>query len=319
MAKTLFLLGTGFIGGSVLNALLEDKKDQYTISALCRDPKKADKLKELGVRPVQGELASDELIAKEAAEADIIMHIATADDLPSVQSILKGLAKRSSSKAPAVYIHTSGTGVLTVPTRPTDVVFTDKDPKTLDEQIPDDAPHREVDLAIKKAVESKELNAKVSIILPPCIYGIGTGPFNKISIQCPLWIREAIREGKLISHGPDRTWNNIHIHNLVTGYLTLLSHLEQTSSPPPLYVFAETGVHRWGDIADVLDKELKQRKLISGDRVVDPEGSTDTETGTQSRATAEWLREWGWKVKDLPSLAESLPHEIDFMRETGAI
>lgn len=71
MAKTLFLLGTGFIGGSVLNALLEDKKDQYTISALCRDPKKADKLKELGVRPVQGELASDELIAKEAAEADV--------------------------------------------------------------------------------------------------------------------------------------------------------------------------------------------------------------------------------------------------------
>jgi len=69
-AKSLFILGTGFIGGSVLAALLE-KKDQYSIAALCRDPKKADQLKELGVRPVQGELASDELIAKEAAEADV--------------------------------------------------------------------------------------------------------------------------------------------------------------------------------------------------------------------------------------------------------
>ncbi|GAA5936351.1 hypothetical protein JCM3775_006475 [Rhodotorula graminis] len=318
MPAQLFLLGTGFIGGSVLAALLE-KKDQYNIAALCRDPKKADKLKELGVRPVQGELASDELIAKEAAEADIIMHIATADDLPSVKSILKGLASRSSSKPPAVYIHTSGTGVLTVPQRSTDVVFTDKDPATLDKEIPDHAPHREIDLAIKAAVESKKLNAKISIILPPCIYGIGTGPFNKISIQCPLWIKEAIKEGHLISHGPDATWNNVHIKNLVTGYLTLLAHLENESSTAPLYVFAETGVHRWGDIADVVDRELKLRKLISGDLVIDPKGSTDTETGTQSRATAELLREFGWEIQDAPTLAESLPDEIAFMQKTGAI
>lgn len=36
------------------------------------------------------------------------MHIATADDLPSVKSILKGLEKRDKSKPRAIYIHTSG-------------------------------------------------------------------------------------------------------------------------------------------------------------------------------------------------------------------
>lgn len=111
----------------------------------------------------------------------------------------------------------------------------------------------------------------------------------------------------------------MHIKNLVTGYLTLLAHLEKESSTAPLYVFAETGVHRWGDLADVIDRELKQRKLISGDPVVDPKGSTDTETGTQSRATAELLREFGWKIQDAPSLAESLPEEIAYMQKTGAI
>ena len=69
MSKSIFLLGTGFIGGSVLAALLAEKK--HTISALCRDPKKVAKLEELGVRPVQGELSSDEVISKEAAEADV--------------------------------------------------------------------------------------------------------------------------------------------------------------------------------------------------------------------------------------------------------
>ncbi|BGP40998.1 hypothetical protein JCM10449v2_004965 [Rhodotorula kratochvilovae] len=315
MSKSIFLLGTGFIGGSVLAALLEEKK--HTISALCRDPKKAAKLEELGVRPVQGELSSDEVISKEAAEADIIMHIATADDLPSVKSILKGLANRPASKAPAIYIHTSGTGVLTVPTHPMDVIFSDKEPEKFDKLVPDHAPHREIDLTIKEAVESKKLNAKISIILPPCIYGVGTGPFNQISIQVPRWIKESVNEKKVINHGADRVWNNIHVRNLATGYLTLLAHLEQADSQPPLYVFAETGEHRWGAIGELLDRELRQRGLISGEIVDDPEGSHDTETGTQSRCKAEWLREWGWKVEALPSLEESIPEEIEHMKATG--
>lgn len=70
MAKTLFLLGTGFIGGSVLTDLI-NQKDRYEIAALCRDEKKAKKLEELGVRPVMGELASDEVISKEAQQNDV--------------------------------------------------------------------------------------------------------------------------------------------------------------------------------------------------------------------------------------------------------
>lgn len=38
----------------------------------------------------------------------IVLHMATADDLPSVKSILKGLSRRDSSKPPVIYIHTSG-------------------------------------------------------------------------------------------------------------------------------------------------------------------------------------------------------------------
>ena len=73
MTKSVFILGTGFIGGSVLAALL-DQKDRYEISALCRDDKKAKKLEELGVRPVMGELASDDVISKEAEQNDVSGH-----------------------------------------------------------------------------------------------------------------------------------------------------------------------------------------------------------------------------------------------------
>lgn len=70
MTKSVFILGTGFIGGSVLEALRQEK-DRYEISALCRDEKKAKKLEELGVRSVMGELASDDVISKEAERSDV--------------------------------------------------------------------------------------------------------------------------------------------------------------------------------------------------------------------------------------------------------
>ncbi|GAA6018237.1 hypothetical protein JCM10207_002878 [Rhodosporidiobolus poonsookiae] len=315
MSKSLFLLGTGFIGGSVLTALLEKKN--YSISALCRDDKKAKKLEELGVRPVRGSLDDDEVISQEAGEADIILHIATADDLPSVKAILKGLGSRSSSKPPAVYIHTSGTGVLTVPEHPVDVIFNDKSPEKFDTLIPDEAPHRKIDLTIKEAVENKKINAKVSIILPPNIYGIGTGPFNRISIQTPRLIREAVKAKKLTIYGPHRWWNNIHIQNLVTAYLTLLSHLESTTTTPPLYIIAETGEHQWKEVGEVVDAELRKRDLIGGETAINPEGSLENETGTQSRSKSEWLHEFGWKVEQLDSVLESIPKEIDQMRADG--
>jgi len=65
---TLFLVGTGFIGGTVLTELLQTGK--YEIAALSRDEGKANKLKELGVRPVMGSL-DDEILAEESSKADV--------------------------------------------------------------------------------------------------------------------------------------------------------------------------------------------------------------------------------------------------------
>ncbi|GAA5876274.1 hypothetical protein JCM1840_003601 [Sporobolomyces johnsonii] len=306
----LFLVGSGFIGGSILTALIQGGK--HEIAVLCRDEKKAETLKGLGVRPVMGTLDSEDVIAKETANSDVIIHAATADDQPSVKAILKGLAQRSSSKPPAIYIHTSGTGILTVPDHPPSIIFSDKNPKQFDELVPDEAPHRDVDLLIKDAVEKKALNAKITIILPPLIYGRGSGPFNKISIQIPGWIKESIREKRVINHGPEKFWNNISIKNLVPGYLTLLAHMEKTQEPP-LYVFCETGYHQWGPAGEHLDKLLKARGLVSQDLTVDPNPSMETACGTMSRSKAELLREWGWEAHDTQTLEESMEEDLDFM------
>lgn len=53
---SLFLVGTGFIGGTLLTDLLASKK--YKISALTRKDDQAKKLEELGVRPIKVRLFS---------------------------------------------------------------------------------------------------------------------------------------------------------------------------------------------------------------------------------------------------------------------
>ncbi|GAA5910357.1 uncharacterized protein JCM6883_002978 [Sporobolomyces salmoneus] len=310
---TLFIVGTGFIGGTLLTSLLEEGK--YEIAALSRDEAKANKLKELGVRPVMGSLDS-EVLVEESAKADIIIHAATADDQPSVKSILKGLSQRPKDKSPAIYIHTSGTGILTVPLHPESIYFSDENPEQFDNLVPDHAPHRDVDLLIKKAVEDGKLNAKISIMLPPCIYGRGTGPFNKISIQIPRWIRRSIEEKHVTQYGPERWWNNIHVENLIDGYLVLLHQIEKTDSAPPLYVFCETGEHQWGTIGEIIHKELSAKKLVDSEPQATDAEDTICQTGTQSRAHADLLRKWGWKgdrVKQ--TIEESTVEDIEYILE----
>lgn len=65
----LFLLGVGFIGGSLLQGLL--KSGKYEITALCRDETKANVLRELGVKPLMGDLSSDEVIVAASLANDV--------------------------------------------------------------------------------------------------------------------------------------------------------------------------------------------------------------------------------------------------------
>ena len=114
MSVSVFFLGaTGYIGGSLLKAILASPlAEQFKITALYRSPKDEARLASLGVTPLKGDLVADPETVKAAAYAsDLVIDCAHSDT--SVQAILAGLAQQhaETGKKP-VYIHTSGTGVL---------------------------------------------------------------------------------------------------------------------------------------------------------------------------------------------------------------
>jgi nucleoside-diphosphate-sugar epimerase len=71
-----------------------------------------------------------------------------------------------------------------------------------------------------------ELGVKTYIVMPPTIFGIGTGLLNKLSIQAPTILRSAIKAGQAEVIGDGKAqWDHVHIADLVLLYELILSKL----------------------------------------------------------------------------------------------
>lgn len=332
MVPSLFLVGTGYIGGTILDALLSRRKGEFEISALTRNKDQAKILEDLGVRPVFGTLDDSDVIENEARKSDVIIHVATADHLPSAEAIISGIRKREPKTTPVVYIHTSGTGVLLDNADgrfASSKIYSDLRPEDIDALDPK-APHREVDLAVSAAARDASLkNARIGIILPPLIYGVGTGPFNKLSIQSPALIRSAIKRGYVGQIGEGKPiWNNVHIADLANAYLVLIdAYMKEDLQANPehnksVYFFAESGENSWRSLSETFGQVLHSKGVIP-----DPEPRPLTDDvmnddlfgvevakatfGGNSRAKGDRLRLLGWKPEVVEGYGTKVTRDLE--------
>ena len=339
-----FLTGaTGYIGGSILTGLLQHPNAaNFNITALIRgDNERIQKLTALNVTPIVGDNESFEIIEKAAKNAHVVIHTAnSADDLPSTKAIISGLnAQTKETGKPAIYIHTSGTGVLAEDVRGnkgTDTVYNDLHSDQIN-GLADSQPHRDVDLFIINAADANPL-LKTVIVLPPLIYGIGTGPVNRTSIQLPVLIRAALKRHKAEVIGLGQaTWNNVHIADLTDAYIIILDQLlaaygpyaKSDAQPSPYlttgrqgYYFAENGQHSWRQLSDKIGDVLYKKNIIISPEVTSfPENEVEDSlwgkyswyvVGSQSNSKAERVRKLGWKPHR-PSLFDSVEETVDVL------
>src|SRR5436305_9672102 len=178
-----FITGaTGYIGGSVAAKLIA-RGD--TITGLVRSEEKAAQLKARGITPVLGTLADAGAITEAAQAADAVINTASADDLFSVDAIIKGLAGTGKR-----FIHTSGSSVVSdrAAGEYSDAIFNEDSP-------PDPLPERMLRVAIDQTVlKSAQRGIRSVVIRPSLIYGRGHG-LNPDSIQIPHLIELARKHG----------------------------------------------------------------------------------------------------------------------------
>nr|XP_036587517.1 uncharacterized protein CTRU02_02433 [Colletotrichum truncatum]KAF6798459.1 hypothetical protein CTRU02_02433 [Colletotrichum truncatum] len=337
MAPKVFLTGvTGYIGGDAFYALYEKHPD-YDYALLVRSEERAAPVKKAfphaNIRIVVGSLSDSDIIEKEAAAADIVVHTAeSSDDVPSAKAIAKGLAKGHSPEKPGFWIHVSGTGILQwydqKHERYGEAPVPDQDYHDIRDidrllNLPDEALHRNVD---KIVLAANSPAVRTAIVSPPTIYGQGRGPLNRRSIQVPALAQATLEKGFAPIIAPGKTeWDNVHVHDLST-FFTLLVEATQDGSKnsdpevfgPKAYYFVESGTHVWSEVAKWIAEEAHKQgylpapltKDITMKEALQSEGVSNNSWGLNSKSKAERARKYfGWEAKG-KSLKDDVPELI---------
>ncbi|TVY60806.1 Uncharacterized protein LSUE1_G008355 [Lachnellula suecica] len=341
MAPKILITGvTGYIGGDAFYAL-QKAHPEYEYTALVRTSDKGALVAAAypKTRLVYGTLEDSELVTKEAAAADIVLHTADASDhADAAKAIAKGLALDTSSHSaytPGFWLHTSGTGILcwkdmeteTYGEAPSQPPYDDLDKVADLTGLPDSAFHRDVD---KLVLEASSDAVKTAILCPPTIYGPGRGPGNQRSRQVYNLVKATLEKGQAPQLGKGLTeWDNVHVHDLSALFVLLAE--AAVANKPELdsklwgkegYFLAENGHHVWGEVSKEVGEVAFEKGYIKEKGVAamgteeakEKYGFEALSWGLNSKGFAKRARKYlGWKPE-----GRSLKDEIPYIVESEA-
>ncbi|KAL6414297.1 putative nad dependent epimerase dehydratase family protein [Ilyonectria robusta] len=264
---SLLLTGaSGFVGGTVFSQLLNSSNEiinSLSITTLVREESQANVLQKNGIKSVilpRG-LDDTEGLTKLASQFDVVLHTATGFHPESAKALIAGLAMRGSrGDFEPVFIQLSGTTNLSVG----DVTghggkcltFSDNDEGIFEYELEREAlrkySQRTTDVTVVETGE--RLSIRTYIIMPPLVWGRGTGYFNTGSQQIPMLIRNAISAGRSEYVAPGTSaLGHVHVLDLATLFEAVIARAVVDPSLPAGrkgYFFAGTGRHSWKEVAD---------------------------------------------------------------------
>ncbi|KIX06944.1 uncharacterized protein Z518_04920 [Rhinocladiella mackenziei CBS 650.93] len=305
-----FIIGPGFIGWNILELLVDEG---YSVTALTRRQQHAEGIKQSGAVPIMGSLHDLHIIEELSAISDIIFQVATGDNLPLVHAILASVKTRAQQGKGTIYIHTSGAKVFDDGAKGmfrSDRIYHDDRRGDMD-SVADDAPHREVDLALARAQEEWRDWLRLAIILPPEVYGYDS-KHGRLSMMIPKLTRFAMKHGyaPVIGDGLS-VETQVHFRDIVRGYMTVLHFLEKADQKDVLanpYWLCENGEEfSWKEVAEVIGRALHEAGKIQDPTPQQPPRElyhelcgerTESYMGLNCRARAVRLRKLGWEARE---------------------
>ncbi|RAK76355.1 NAD(P)-binding protein [Aspergillus fijiensis CBS 313.89] len=338
---------TGYIGGDALYALVQ-KHPEYQYTVLVRSAEKAQAVQEQypSARVVIGDLDNSELLEKESADADIVLHTADASDhAGAAKAIAAGLAKGHTPAKPGYWLHTGGTGILTYADTDRDV-FGEASDKVYDDwdgvdellSLPAHAFHRNVDEIVLETGAKRGEVVRTALVCPPTIYGRGRGPSSRRGRQVYELARVTLELQKAPIIGAGKSiWNNVHVHDLSDLYVLLVeaavaeregrqrdgSNADDANDRERwgarAYYLAENGEHVWGELSRAIAKYAAELGLIGQSRAEQISleegkkfaGFESLSWGLNSRGRARRAAKvLGW-TPSRPSLEATLPEILE--------
>jgi len=237
---------TGYIGSAVLDAMI---KGGHRVTALVRDPEKAERLSAKGATPIIGELGLPKTYTNAVKAADAVVHAAlessprgVAKDREALVAMLSAQAEASRADGKSrVFIYTSGLWVL------------GRTPMSAGEDAPlDPPPHVEWRPAHEEIVLSAfSASLRTVVVRPGIVYGGGRG------IVADL-IKDALN-GLIRVVGPGKNrWPCIYDHDLGELYVRIL---ESPTAAGIIHATDETD-ERVMEIVEAIAEHVPQRPDI---------------------------------------------------------
>jgi NAD dependent epimerase/dehydratase family len=271
----------------------------------------------------------------------VVIHTASGFHTGCAKTLIQGLAERKGRTGREVYyIHTSGTSNLATspllnlyPSHPHPSPPSTSTPPFSDLHASDHAlvlstlkflnstypyPQRTTDLTVISTGLSATPTVPTHILMPPVIYGAGTGLYHASTHQIPALIRSAIAEKQAWMIGDGSGIKaHVHITDLAEFYCLLVARLlegVEVLRGEEGVLFVENGEHSWLDVAQGVAKaghelgrlpteEVKSISLQEAMHKLDWGTEVWTESGfaASSRISADFGREkLGWKCRFPP-------------------
>ncbi|OJJ44218.1 hypothetical protein ASPZODRAFT_101064 [Penicilliopsis zonata CBS 506.65] len=264
----IFITGvSGYVGGDALYALT-NKFPSFEFVVLIRSPANAEEVRKQypAVKVVLGSLEDTDVVERESAAADIVVHCGDAsDNVPGAHAIAAGLARTHTKENPGYWLHTGGTGVLIfadldkgVFGEAGDKIYDDWDGVEELVNLPAHAFHRNVDEIVLATQEKTGGAVRTALVCPPTIYGRGRGPLSQRGRQVYSLAQMTLLLNKAPIIGAGKAiWNNIHLYDLSDLWILLVEAALAGRSDEGLwgskaYYLTENGEHAWGTLAHQL-------------------------------------------------------------------
>ncbi|CAH0044369.1 unnamed protein product, partial [Clonostachys solani] len=224
---------SGYIGGDLLY-LIAKRHPEYGVTALVRNAAQIEPIKQVSDngQVVQGTLDDEDILEREASEADIVLNLASSSHVKSVQAIHHGLlSKLDRGEKPPYWIQMSGGAAVVSnevadpnwePGTGSDIIWDDLDDIASIKSIIKSNPTRVVDNYMMSVAQSSSY-IQTAVVYPPVIYGLGRGPVNQRSVQIPDLVEASLKRRRAFRLGPGlNRWGNIHIRDLSEMILRLI-------------------------------------------------------------------------------------------------
>ena len=237
----IFLTGaTGYIGSAILEASL---RAGNRVSALVRDPEKAEQVSRRGARPIVGELGKPVAYVAAAEEADVIVHAAyersqrTVDvDRHAIETLLDVAGRRVDAGLAAAFVYTSGVWVL----------------GDTDGPAAEDAPLKPIPLVSWRPDHenlvrtlSRNGHIRTAIVRPGVVYGGARGIISDLFKNAKNGLVRVVGDGS--NH-----WPCVYDRDLADLYVRLAQHSEASG----IFHANDEADERVSDIVEAISRHL---------------------------------------------------------------